>query len=225
MVHRLLAMSQACNTEPYPPRYVWSSGPHWESRLCIEAEGGRHPRRSVFSLLCSSYVPARFSLRWVKQESPLPCLLFASNMSECELAAAGNTMTSAALFHVRPFRGTSLPEATSGNTGSEVKLAQVHRRCSVHICGITEWSPACYLGITPVCSHSSHWPARDLRLWGVLLRVPKEWAMLAYFWSPWPERLTLKINLLPLLSPYKMLGIFIRRKGRFSSCFSVPGYC
>ena len=84
---------------------------------------------------------------------------------------------------------------------------------------------ACYLGITPVCSHSSHWPARDLRLWGVLLRVPKEWAMLAYFWSPWPERLTLKINLLPLLSPYKMLGIFIRRKGRFSSCFSVPGYC
>ena len=40
MVHRPLAMSQACNTEPYPPRYVWSSAPCRESRLCIEAEGG-----------------------------------------------------------------------------------------------------------------------------------------------------------------------------------------
>lgn len=39
MVHRPPAMSQACNTEPCPPRYVQSSAPRRESRMCIEAEG------------------------------------------------------------------------------------------------------------------------------------------------------------------------------------------
>ena len=202
-----------------------------ENHACVLRLRGESPKEnrvlpSLFKLCASQILTKIHEYCQVKWESPLPGLLFASYMSECELAAAGNTMSSAVLLsHVCPFRGTSLPEATSGNTGSEVKLAQVHRRCSVHICGLTEWSPTCYLEITPVCSHPSHWPARDLRLWGVLLRVPKEWAMLAYFWSPWPERLTLKINLLPLLSPYKMLRIFIRRKCRFSSYFSVRGYC
>lgn len=40
MVHRPPAMSQACNTEPCPPRYVRSSAPRRESCMCIEAEGG-----------------------------------------------------------------------------------------------------------------------------------------------------------------------------------------
>lgn len=52
MVHRPPAMSQACNTEPCPPRYVRSSALCRESCMCIEADGGvtQGEQTSAFSV-------------------------------------------------------------------------------------------------------------------------------------------------------------------------------
>lgn len=159
MVHRPPAMSQACNTEPCPPRYVpchlvllghtVSGRTAPTENTCVQRP---HPSRSArptseHPLLCSAQAPATFLLRRA-DAAVLSRVPFSLTLLLCiphEWTQSGKTWRSAGLFS---FSSPSSPNATWWSTG---ELALVHSRCSAHIPRMTERSPVCYLELTAGC--------------------------------------------------------------------------
>lgn len=120
-------------------------------------------------------------------------------------------------------KGTALPPATSKGSGSAVESAHVPGQCSGRVCGVTE--RISYLLAT--CRLLPPLPLTCLRSQteGCTGTGPYEQMTSTYFWSPWSERLTLKVNPFSCLSPYEILGNFFRSEAKFSPCSSLPGRC